>query len=158
MQRPVSAVLDRLAQRCLALGASMLATTLESLQVAQFAEQQSKLEDLAKTYESEGLTEIATSLRERAKLLKLDRPADNVELLFSHLSSSEHPTHDTTSSHLSPSLLGDAAARRLNGRPKRGKSATTEERKAESDASAGGVFFPLTPPPADSSGQEGTAG
>ena len=158
MLRPISAVLDRLAQRCLALGASMLATTFETLQIAHHAEQQSQLEELARSYEAEGLNEIATSLREKAKLLTLDRPAAGGEALLTDLAGTDHKAQSTDATALRPaSLIGEAATRRLNGRQKRGRSPALGDQRTEGSAPGSEVFFPLNaqPPAASDEGQAG---
>lgn len=66
MNKVVSTFLDRLAERFAALMAGLLSSRVEGLHAAAQAEQQSQLEDLARTYEAEGKGEIAQTLRSRA--------------------------------------------------------------------------------------------
>ena len=158
MLRAISVVLDRLAQRCLALGASMLATTFETLQIAHHAEQQNQLEELARSYEAEGLTEIATALRDKAKRLTLERPAAGGETLLTELAGTDHKAQGTDATALpAASFLGEAATRRLNGRPKRGKSALAPAEPAEGNAAGRDVFFPLSEPAIAPPREGGTA-
>ena len=86
MFKPINEALNRLAQRCLALAAGMLATTIESLQIVHQAETLQQLEDTASRFENEGQPEIAQQIRERTKALATDDPAARGEALLRQLS------------------------------------------------------------------------
>lgn len=82
MNKVLSSFLDRLAERFAALMAGLLSSRVESLHAVAQAEQQSQLEDLARTYESEGKTEIAAALRSRAgRLNSTNLASEAVELM-----------------------------------------------------------------------------
>src|SRR5262245_45979699 len=82
MSKVVSTFLDRLAERFAALMASLLSSRVEGLHAAAQAEQQSQLEDLARSYEAEGKSEIAQTLRCRAlRLTSTDLAAEAVEVM-----------------------------------------------------------------------------
>lgn len=65
MNRLVALFLDRLVERFTVLMAGVLSSRVERLQATALAEQQSELEDLARTYEADGKCELAKSLRQR---------------------------------------------------------------------------------------------
>ncbi len=79
----VSAFFERLADRCLALAAGLLASSIESASIRRDAEQQSQLEDLARSYEADGQTEVAATIRSRAQQLSHSNPAAQGESILS---------------------------------------------------------------------------
>jgi len=80
MNQLLSLFLDRLAERLSALMAGVISSRVEGLHAAAQADQQSQLEDLARKYEAEGKTEIATTLRHRAtQLTSSDLAAEAAE-------------------------------------------------------------------------------
>jgi hypothetical protein len=82
MNRMISSFLDRLVERFTAILAGVISSRVEGFQASAQAEQQSQLEDLARKYETEGKTEIAQSLRERAlKLTSSDLAGEATEIL-----------------------------------------------------------------------------
>jgi hypothetical protein len=82
MNRIISSFLDRLVERFTAILAGVISSRVEGLQASAQAEQQSQLEDLARKYETEGKTEIAQSLRERAlNLTSSNLAGEAVEIL-----------------------------------------------------------------------------
>lgn len=87
----VSAFFERLADRCLALAASLLASSIESACVRREAEQQTQLEELARTYEADGHSEVAASIRERAQQIAHSNPAALGESLLNLGRSTDQP-------------------------------------------------------------------
>jgi hypothetical protein len=82
MNKVVSTFLDRLAERFAALMAGLLSSRVEGLHAAAQAEQQSELEDLARSYEADGKHEIAQTLRGRAlRLTSTNLAAEAVEVI-----------------------------------------------------------------------------
>ena len=79
MNKVISLFLDRIAERFVALTAGLVSSRIEGFHAASQAEQQSDLEDLARTYEAAGKTEIAASLRQRALRLNSSNPAAEAE-------------------------------------------------------------------------------
>ena len=75
MNRVISLFLDRIAERFVALLAGLVSSRIEGFHAESQAEQQSQLEDLARSYELAGKTEIAASLRQRASGLNSSNPA-----------------------------------------------------------------------------------
>jgi len=142
MFKPINEALNRLAQRCLALAAGMLATTIESLQIVHQAETLQQLEDTASRFENEGQPEIAQQIRERTKALATDDPAARGEALLRQLSD-VIPIRAiaTAETDGSSSLSDDSGPRRLAGRAKRTKAAISPE-NAET-APNGELFFSL---------------
>ena len=69
MNQVILNFLDRLAERFTAILASVVSSRVESLRAEAQAAQQSQLEDLARSYEADGKSAIAQSLRERAQRL-----------------------------------------------------------------------------------------
>ena len=75
MSKYVRALFDRLAERFAAIFGKLMASSVQTLHAEQEAECQSRLEDLARRYEADGKPEIATCLRQRARLVITDDPA-----------------------------------------------------------------------------------
>ena len=142
MFKPINEALSRLAQRCLALAAGMLATTIESLQIVHQAEMLQQLEDTASRFESEGQPEIAQQIRERTKSMATDDPAARGEALLRQLSE-VIPTRAIASADSAgpDSLSDDAGQRRLAARAKRTKAAISPENPET--APNGELFFSL---------------
>ena len=69
MNKIVSTLVERLAERLIALLAGLVSSRIEGIHAVSKAEQQSELEDLARQYEATGKIEIATDLRQRAGCL-----------------------------------------------------------------------------------------
>lgn len=142
MFKPINEALSRLAQRCLALSAGMLASTIESLQIVHLAETLQQLEDTASKFESEGQPEIARQIRERTKVLAMDDPAARGEALLRQLSDGIPTRAIASNETVGPSSLSDdSVQRRLAGRAKRPKAAVIPE-SAET-APNGELFFSL---------------
>jgi hypothetical protein len=74
MLNPIRSLLEKIAERCISTVAGMLATTIAAMQISHHAQQQQQLEELAKTLEGQGLTEVAHSIREQAHLLTIEGP------------------------------------------------------------------------------------
>ena len=91
MQKSIASILEPLAERCVALAASMLATTVETLHIKYQAEQQNRLEELARTYEQDGMPEVANALRERLRTFANDKPTECSEFLFRQLRQLSEP-------------------------------------------------------------------
>ncbi len=75
MNKVISLFLDRIAERFVALTVGLVSSRIEGFHAASQAEQQSDLEDLARSYEAAGKIEIAASLRQRAQGLTSSNPA-----------------------------------------------------------------------------------
>ena len=74
--------LDRLAERIAALLAGLVSSRIESLHAEAQADQQSRLEDLARKYEADGKTEVAAILRQRStQLTSTNLMAEAVQVL-----------------------------------------------------------------------------
>jgi hypothetical protein len=74
--------LDRLAERVAALLAGLVSSSIESLHAEAQADQQSRLEDLARKYEADGKTEVAATLRQRTtQLTSTNLIAEGVQVL-----------------------------------------------------------------------------
>jgi len=101
----LSQFLDRLAERFAAIVAGVISSKVEGLHAATQAEQQSQLEDLARRYESEGKTEIAATLRQRAlRLTSSDLAAEAQEIVERTLQ--EVPRLSDSSPQTIPALPG----------------------------------------------------
>jgi len=93
MSKVVSTFLDRLAERFAALMAGLLSSRVEGLHAVAQAEQQSELEDLARTYEADGKPEIAQRLRQRAaRLTSTNLAAEAVEVMQLLTTDDRHPS------------------------------------------------------------------
>ncbi len=79
MNKVISLLLDRIAERFVALTAGLVSSRIEGFHATSLAEQHSELEDLARTYEAAGKIEIAASLRQRALGLNSSNPAAEAE-------------------------------------------------------------------------------
>ena len=79
MNKDISLSLDRIAERFVALTVGLVSSRIEGFHAASQAEQQSDLEDLARSYEAAGKIEIAASLRQRAQGLTSSNPAAEAE-------------------------------------------------------------------------------
>ena len=119
----VSAFFERLADRCLALAASLLASSIESACVRREAEQQTQLEELARTYEADGHSDVAASIRERAQQIAHANPAALGESLLNLGRSTEQPEQDSVANTTGPVPLALPSPGRKG--PSRGKRATT---------------------------------
>lgn len=74
--------LDRLTERLTTLLAGLIGSRMEAFHSAAQADQQSQLEDLARSYEADGKPEIAATLRARAqRLVSTDVAAEAVEIV-----------------------------------------------------------------------------
>ncbi len=69
MNKPISEILDAVAQQVIATVGELVTRTIAATSAAQQAEQQARLDDLAQQLETEGKTEIAAVLRSRAQQL-----------------------------------------------------------------------------------------
>lgn len=69
MNKPISEILDAVAQQIIATVGELVTRTITATSAAQQAEQQARLDDLAQQLESEGKTEIAAVLRNRTQQL-----------------------------------------------------------------------------------------
>jgi hypothetical protein len=86
--------LDRLAERVAALLAGLVSSRIESLHAEAQADQQSRLEDLARKYEADGKTEVAAILRQRAtQLTSSNLMAEGVQVLDQVAGESYGPSH-----------------------------------------------------------------
>jgi hypothetical protein len=82
MNKLLTAFIHRLCERLTILGANLIGSCVEGLHAEAQAEEQSRLEELARQYESEGKAQIAASLRERAaRLTSTDVAADANDIL-----------------------------------------------------------------------------
>lgn len=118
--------LDRLSERIAALLAGLVSSRIESLHAEAQADQQSRLEDLARKYEADGKTEVAAILRQRsAQLTSTNLMAEAVQVLDQVAGESSGPTGFTkfqTQSDLRS--LPDIAAFSGNTGRKRRKAVT----------------------------------
>ena len=71
----LNAFFDKLTERLAVLVGRIVSFSFEALHATRQAEQQSRLEDLARHYESEGKNEIAANLRRQVVELASDDPA-----------------------------------------------------------------------------------
>lgn len=85
MNKLLQTFLDGLRDRIVASLASVVGSTFSAFRVAQEAEQQSFLEDLARRYEAEGKPTLAEQLRCRAKTLSMDNPAAESQPVFENI-------------------------------------------------------------------------
>lgn len=140
MFNSVSTLLERLAERCLAIAAGLLASSIESACIRRDAEQQNQLEELARTYEAEGLPEVAANLRQRAQQLSHHNPAAMGESLLSlgHQPISTAQVDRSTEAPATPPLSLTGPSRRPSTRPKRGATNSTLGPLAD--------FLPPSPP------------
>ena len=76
MHKYIQVFFDRLAQRLVVIASRLVASSVDSLHAALQASEQSRLEDLARQYESEGKHEIAVTLQNRIRNLTNESPAD----------------------------------------------------------------------------------
>ncbi len=132
MLKSVSHLFERLAERCLALSAGLLASTIEAACLRHAAEQQTQLEELARSFDADGLPEVAAQVRDRARLLTHHNPAAAGETLLRDVSvsASAESTHQGADDPAAVSLTLNAAgmpasSRRSTGRPKRGLPSLT---------------------------------
>ncbi len=155
MPNPLRSLLDRFVQRCVALSARLFATTLDTLRLECEVEQERRLEELARRYESDGMPELAARLRDRAKSLAMDEVAGAGESLLQQFSESPAALEDAANS-TPPRRLGTskpAAARK----PRKKKPAPAEtpqpsQPAADTPSDTASAFFPLN---CNSSSQEG---
>lgn len=68
-------LMERLAERVAAIVAASFSSTVETMHALGQAEQQGQLEEAARRYESDGMPEVAQTLRQRAARLTSDDPA-----------------------------------------------------------------------------------
>ena len=153
MFKPIHDALGRLAERCLALAAGMLATTIEAMQITHLSATIQQLEDTASRFESDGQVEIAQQIRMRAKSLSMDDPALRGEMLLRHLADGIQIRGISHSDTSSPESLGDETApRRQAGKGKRPKTIPAPEMNEAPQN--GELFFPLGS--ADAANAEGS--
>lgn len=76
MVKGIQWIIERIAERFIPLIGGMFASTVQTFHALGLAEHQSQLEEAARRYETEGKTEIAAVLRQRAAELASDNPAD----------------------------------------------------------------------------------
>lgn len=138
-------LLERLAERCLALTAGLLATSIEALHVRYQAEQQCRLEELARTFEADGKPELAQSLRDRAAVLVHDNPAARGETLLRGLTEFPSDLNTAASNHGSAaeSLALPGSARRRPARSKHSAAVAAPLATEPADRPAANTFFPL---------------
>lgn len=78
-------MMERLAERVAAIVASSFSSTVETMHALGQAEQQGQLEEAARRYESQGMTEVAESLRQRSARLTTDNPASQALAIAENL-------------------------------------------------------------------------
>ncbi len=157
MLKSVSQLFERLAERCLALAGGLLASTIETVCLRHQAEQQTHLEELARSFDSDGLPEVAAKLRERALHLTHHNPAATGETLLRELSDSAEAgrTHQNTAVPLTLNTGGmSASGRRTGGRTKRGLPSLTLP-VGEAPAPATSESLALPPRDSTASHEEG---
>jgi hypothetical protein len=141
MLNPIRSLLDKLAERYISTVANMLASTIASMRISHLAQQHQELEELAKTLDEQGLTEVARSIREQALLLTVDGPTQS-PAVSSDLSTQE-------------GLLGSNGTipARRPGRRGRRSDGTSGGHEIPSETSAdASLFFPLN---AEANGEDG---
>ena len=136
MLNPIRILLERLAERCISLSTRMLATTIESLHISHYVEQHQQLEELAKELESQGLVDLASTVRDQAKRLLANQPVANLSI--------ECPPELST-----PLTLDNSgpASRRPNRRTKRVDAEALDSSTHLENATDPGLFFPLNSQP-----------
>lgn len=123
MNKPFTTFIDRLVERLAVLVTRFVSSRVESLQAEIQADHQSHLEDLARIYETEGKTEIATVLRQRAAALtSTDPAADTVETIRC-LVEPTTPPNAATSTGQRLTTLPDFASAPPARKPRRKRSA-----------------------------------
>jgi len=115
---PFKLLLDRIAERCLALAAGLVASALETMHLKHQTEQQSELESLARRYDADGQPDLAEALRERVRRLDWENPMAQGERLLEQL------RERTPAAEVSAEVHDDDAAqrdttRRLTTKPRR---------------------------------------
>lgn len=106
MNKLLQTFLDALRNRIVASVASAIGSTFSTYRLAQQAEQQSFLEDLARRYEAEGKQTLAEQLRSRAHNLGLDDPVAEGTSIFENILEDHNRL---------PALTDDSS--RANGKP-----------------------------------------
>jgi hypothetical protein len=143
MLKAIQDLLDRVAERCLAVTGGMLSSTLESLHVAHLADQQKRLEELARGFDADGLPDIAASIRDRARNLTVNGAAAQTTVLLQLATSSPALNGNSGQSHSSSPGSVEVSTRRLRGRAKRNSAPATLAEGQALAAAAGDAFFPL---------------
>jgi len=143
MLKSVSHLFERLAERCLALAAGLLASKIEAACLRHEAEQQTQLEELARSFDTDGLPEVATQLRERARLLTHHNPAASGEKLLRDLKDSTSVESTHQGSEDLAAVRSSASGRRSAGRGRRGlPSLTLPVGEAPAPAALGSLTLP----------------
>ena len=75
MLKVIQHFLDRLAERLVVIVAQLVSSSVATLHASEQAEQQSRLEDLARQYEADDKPHVAATLRQRADALPSANPA-----------------------------------------------------------------------------------
>ena len=85
MLKVIQHFLDHLAQRLVVIVAQLVSSSVETLHASEQAEQQSRLEDLARQYEADDKPHVAATLRRRADALTSADPAQEALPILGNL-------------------------------------------------------------------------
>ncbi len=89
MLKVIQHFLDHLAQRLVVIVAQLVSSAVETLHASEQAEQQSRLEDLARQYEADDKPHVAAALRRRADALTSADPAQEALPILGNLTEEE---------------------------------------------------------------------
>lgn len=130
MNKILAIFLDRLTERLTVLLAGVLSSRVEGIRAAAQAEEQSRLEDLARSYESAGKPEVAETLRARARqVTSSDLAADAVQLVQQTSQLPELPAPDPP--HDPPHALPDLSVPKSSRRRRRKQKTETAQLDSE---------------------------
>ncbi|REJ90711.1 MAG: hypothetical protein DWQ35_16045 [Planctomycetota bacterium] len=132
MNKLLQTFLDRLRDRIVASVASVVGSTFSAFRLAQEAEQQSYLEDLARQYEADGKSQLAEQIRCRAKTLSMDDPTAEAQPVIQNLLADCRTLPALQSSPASPDDDAEGG-RALNPTPKTRRK--SKSRKTTDDSS-----------------------
>ena len=127
MLKVIQHFLDRLAERLVVIVAQLVSSSVETLHASEQAEQQSRLEDLARQYEADDKPHVAATLRQRADALTSANPAHQALPILGNL------TEEKNDGDVAPCLEGSG----IDGLPKLGTTPrrTKTTRRKRSSAS-----------------------
>lgn len=153
MFKSVESLLERLAHRCLAIVANMLASKLESLHLNLWAERQRQLEESARSLEAEGAGELATMVRDKIKTQLSDDPGAQAETWLQPVTDVRPVLGVYVDSNAAKSTLrrpattenGERSEGRPAGRSKRQRPINDQLSPESPPPVASELFFPLHP-------------
>ena len=111
MSKVTRLFLERIVDRCVAIVAGIVGTTLSTIGAERRAEQQGELEDLAIQYEKAGKLQAADTIRQHARSMSGNNPAHDATGIMANVMNQEAQPQLTGEENGQPLALPSSASK-----------------------------------------------